>query len=103
MEGITPGFADNTIATTGTTRISYDLSGNVSDVKRRDDRFYQVSEYWYFGRPLLDPINASLVTRSGPQGYACYIRGNEGVYNPTDQVWGYTDRKALEQVHCRQH
>ena len=94
MESITPGYADNTIATTGTSLISYDLSGDVTDIKRRDDRFYQVSEYWYFGRGLLQPINASLVTRGGPSGYGCYVRGNEGVYQPTDQVGGYTDRNT---------
>lgn len=48
MESITPGYADNTIITAGIATISYDLSGDVTDIRRSDERQYYLSEYWYF-------------------------------------------------------
>ena len=72
MESVTPGYADNTIATTGLQNISYDLSGNLSELRRRDDRVYSLSEYWYFGKPTLAEQNVSLVTTSD---YSCYVVG----------------------------
>lgn len=94
-ESITPGFADNTIATAGTQTISYDLSGNLSSIVQRIDREYMISEYWYFGRAQLQPMNVSLVVRSGSDGYACYVQGNEGIYQDPAQLGGYTDRELL--------
>ena len=90
MESVTPGYADNTIITAGNATISYDLSGDLSDIRRRDDRQYYLSEYWYFGKPTLPPLDVSLVTRSN---YSCYVKGNEGVYQPNSQLGGYQDRK----------
>jgi len=52
-----------------------------------------ISEYWYFGWPQLTPMNASIVTRSGTDGYSRYVVGNEGIYMLPDYIWGYTDRK----------
>lgn len=92
-ESVTPGFADNTIATAGFQTISYNLSGGLEDIVQRIDRQYMISEYWYFGRPNLEPMNASIVTRGGSNGYSCYIRGNEGLYTPPLLPGGYTDRK----------
>lgn len=94
-ESITPGFADNTIATAGSQTISYDLSGSLSDISQRIDRAYMISEYWYFGRAQLQPMNVSLVVRGGPQGYGCYVKGNEGIYQDPAQLGGYTDRRSL--------
>ena len=72
MESVTPGYADNTIATTGLQNISYDLTGNLSEPRRRDDRVYSLSEYWYFGKPTLAEQNVSLVTTPD---YSCYVVG----------------------------
>lgn len=72
MESVTPGYADNTVATTGTQNISYDLTGNAAEPRRRDDRIYSLSEYWYFGKPTLPAQNVSLVTTSN---YSCYVTG----------------------------
>lgn len=92
-ESFTPGFPDNTIATAGTQTISYNLSGTFDEIVQRIDRAYAISEYWYFGRPQLEPMNVSLVTRSGEQGYSCYVHGNEGLYSPPNYPDGYTDRE----------
>ena len=48
-----------------------------------------ISEYWYFGRDQLQPMNISLVVHGGPQGYGCYVQGNGGI------LGGYTDRMSL--------
>jgi hypothetical protein len=53
-----------------------------------------ISEYWYFGQPQLEPMNASIVTHSGTDGYSCYVIGNEGIYTQTVVPGGYTDRKC---------
>lgn len=91
---MTPNFPDNYIATAGSLVMSYDLSGGPDDIVQRLDKNYAISEYWYFGRPQLDPVNASIVTRSGVQGYSCYVVGNEAVYTPTQVPFGYTDRES---------
>jgi hypothetical protein len=91
MESVTPGYADNTIATAGNSTISYDLSGDLMDIKRRDDRQYYLSEYWYFGKAALPPLDVALVTRNN---FSCYVKGNEGVYQPNEQLGGYQDCKA---------
>ncbi|KAI9851247.1 MAG: hypothetical protein M1838_004166 [Thelocarpon superellum] len=90
MEGMTPGCADTSIATTGTSTISYDLSGTAADVVRRDDRQYQIDPFWYFGRPELQPVQASIVTRGGENSYGCYVEGNEFIYEDPGQAMGYT-------------
>lgn len=72
MESVTPGYADNTIATTGLQNISYDLTGGLSKPRRRDDRVYSLSEYWYFGKPTLPEQNISLIVTSD---YSCYVAG----------------------------
>ena len=74
--------------------ISYDLSGNVGDIVQRIDKSYSLSEFWYFGRPQLDPVNASIVTRSGSDGFSCYVQGNEGIYTPPQYPTGYVDGKS---------
>ncbi len=97
MESVTPGYADNTIATAGNSTISYDLSGDLMEIKRRDDRQYYLSEYWYFGKASLPPLDISLVTRNN---FSCYVRGNEGVFQPNEQLGGYQDRKSHERPFC---
>ena len=94
-QSVTPGYADNTIATAGSQTISYNLSGNAFDISQRIDRAYMISEYWYFGRPQLQPMNVSIVVRGGPQGYGCYVKGNEGIFQDPVQLGGYTDRESF--------
>lgn len=50
------------------------------------DHEYVISEYWHFGRAQLQPINISLVVHGGPQGYGCYVQGNEGI-TKTLKAW----------------
>ena len=96
MESFTPGFADRSIATTGAQTIHYTFSGPVNQTMQRIDRHYEIDEYWDFGRPLDNPMNVSLITRIGLDGFSCYVRGNENLYLPEDATWGYTDRESLQ-------
>jgi hypothetical protein len=91
MQSVTPGTADNTIATAGNVTISYDLTGDLADIKRRDDRQYFLGEYWYFRKALLPPVDVSLVTRNN---FSCYVRGSEVLFQPGDRLGGYQDREV---------
>ena len=83
------------MATAGSQTISYNLSGNAFDISQRIDRAYMISEFYYFSRPQLQPMNVSIVVRGGPQGYGCYVKGNEGIYQDPAQLGGYTDRESF--------
>ena len=37
----------------------------------------------------------SLVVRGGPDGYACYSKGNEHIFNDAGSTFGYTDRMYI--------
>ncbi len=69
VESVVPGFADSTIAMTGTETINDDLSG--SDVVQRIDRTYHIGDFWNLGQPQLDSNNATLIIHSGTKGFAC--------------------------------
>ena len=92
VESELPGVADLATAVGGIETITYDLSND--NLLQRIDRTYRLSNWLYFARPLFDDgtNNVSYVVRDGTAGYACYIKGNEDVFLPTnDQLWGYLD------------
>ncbi len=88
MQSVTPGYANTAVATAGNATISYDLSGDLMDIRRRDDRQYYLSEFWIVAQPTLPPRDVSLVTRNN---FSCYVRGNELVPLPNSQLGGYQD------------
>ncbi len=88
MESATPGYANTATATAGNATISYDLSGDLMDIRRRDDRQYYLGDFWIWAEPTLPPWQVSLVTRNN---FSCYVRGNEAVLLPTGQIGGYQD------------
>lgn len=45
-----------------------------------------------FANPTDAPLDFSLVVQDGGDAFACYVRGNNYVYDPVDVVGGYTDR-----------
>ena len=95
MESFTPQFPDQTIATVGTQTISYDLSGGADSIIQRIDKDYALGEFWYFGRPQLNAVNVSIVTRNNPNnGYSCYVSGSENIYLPPEATLGYADRES---------
>ena len=91
MESFTPGVANTATATAGNATISYDLSGDLMDIRRRDDRQYYLGDFWIWVEPTLPPWDVSLVTRNN---YSCYVRGNEMVMLPNELVGGYQDSKV---------
>lgn len=93
MESIVPGIADIFIATAGNQTVSYDLSGQPHDIIQRIDRQYSVGDVGIFARPDLQDGDISLITRSGKNGYSCYIKGNEFFSFPPNALSGYTDCK----------
>ncbi|UKZ48031.1 hypothetical protein TrVGV298_002267 [Trichoderma virens] len=82
---------EESVIVQGSQTLSYDLSSNSSDVIQRIDKLYTISDFFNFARPSLDPFDVSLVVRGGASGYACYVKGNEHVFNPPDNAFGYTD------------
>ncbi|KIM92670.1 hypothetical protein OIDMADRAFT_150007 [Oidiodendron maius Zn] len=51
-----PGHPDTSVASSGSETISYDFSGNLSDVAQRIDKKYTLGKFWNFAPPNLDPI-----------------------------------------------
>ena len=96
-ESKTPGFADVAVATAGSETVSYDLSNVSSSVIQRIDRTYNIGNFFNFARPGLEATNMSLVVRGGGDGYACYVKGNEHIFNTFDSTFGYTDRMCFLQ------
>ena len=59
------------------------------------DQRYTPGNYWTFYRPSLEPFDASIVVKSGPNGFACYNKGNTYLFGTPNATAGYTDRKLL--------
>lgn len=56
----------------------------------------KLQDYFYFGDPILQPRSFSLVMKNGNKdGYACYVKGNNNVFNIPAQVAGYADCNDL--------
>lgn len=51
--------------------------------------------FWYWANPLLVPRDYSLVVKSGNDGFACYVKGNNRVLAPSEVTQGYAERKQL--------
>jgi hypothetical protein len=86
--------ADTGISVAGEQTISYDLR-DPTTVIQRIERKDVLGDYWTFQRTLLDEPQSSLVVRSGPHGYACFVAGNSFLFAPPSAPFGYTDRKAI--------
>lgn len=90
-----PGSADTAISTAGQQTISYDFH-DLHNIVQRIDRTNELGDYWTFSRPELDPIDATLVVRGGPDGYACYTKGNTHLFSPSNASAGYLDGTLLQ-------
>ena len=87
-----PGVADTAVSTAGQQRISYDFK-NLMNVVQRIDRTNALGDYWTFYRSHLDPIDTTIIVRGGPDGYACYTKGNTHLFSPPNVSAGYVDGK----------
>ncbi len=50
-----------------------------------------VDDYWTFFRSQLQPIDVTIVTKGGPEGYACFTKGNTPLFSPSNGTAGYVD------------
>jgi len=105
MQAYNLAKADQFVAITGHQNISFSYSLPI--LQQRIDREFVPAgkllpikpspltlirtDYWIWGSPTLSPINYSLVVKEGSTGFACYVRGNNLIFMPTDLVQGYTD------------
>lgn len=88
--------SDQFVSIEGTQNISFAFPNSKdSSLRQRIDRRFKPSDYWIWGKGPLDPIDYSLVVRSGEDGFACYTRGNNLIYMPSDYTAGYTDGMFL--------
>ncbi|KAK7408439.1 hypothetical protein QQX98_009366 [Neonectria punicea] len=77
-------------------RSNISFSFGSDELQQRIDRQFVPSDYWVWGSPALDPFDFSLVVRSGDDGFACYVRGNNQIWLPSDLASGYTDAALAE-------
>lgn len=73
--------SDQFIAIDGRQNVSFSFPDSKdSALQQRIDRTFKPSDYWKWGKGDLDPTDYSLVIRSGDDGFACYVRGNNLIY-----------------------
>ncbi|CAI6031735.1 unnamed protein product [Clonostachys chloroleuca] len=81
--------ADTPFAVSGSQNISFSFDSG--ELTQRIDRKFHPSEYWSWATPSNDDFDHSLVVHGGENGFACYTRGNNQVWLPTNLASGYTD------------
>ncbi|KAF2095496.1 metallo-beta-lactamase superfamily protein [Rhizodiscina lignyota] len=86
--------ADQFVSIEGHQNISFSFGGTA--LEQRIDRHFVPSDYWIWGKGNLDPIDYSLVVKSGENGFACYVRGNNLIYMEPTYTAGYTDAALAE-------
>lgn len=71
--------------------MSFEIDGK--SLRSRIDRSYIYDDYWIWGFPDLQPfIDFSLVVQDGPQGFACFTKGQNSFFSTDPSVAkGYTD------------
>ncbi len=85
-----PLAADIGISTSGEQTISYDFTDPDSTLQRID-MYNMVDDHWTFFRSQLKPIDVTIVTKGGPEGYACFTKGNTHLFSPPNGTAGYVD------------
>ncbi|KAI9664131.1 MAG: hypothetical protein M1821_007622 [Bathelium mastoideum] len=84
--------SDQSVSATGTQIMSFRENSN--NLQARIDRAYRYNDYWIWAWPELVPsINYSLVLQDGPDGFACFNRGQNDFYyaDGAADMLGYTD------------
>ncbi|KAF2740595.1 hypothetical protein EJ04DRAFT_481728 [Polyplosphaeria fusca] len=95
MQSYEMAQADTAVAIRGHQNVSFSFASNT--LEQRIDRVLDPSGYWIWGSPKLDPFDFSLVTRDGSKdGFACFVRGNNQIWLPSNISSGYTDSALAE-------
>ncbi|KAM5344363.1 hypothetical protein ACJ41O_012900 [Fusarium nematophilum] len=89
MQSYEMSRADVGVAISGSQNISFKLDSD--DLVQRIDRRFVPSDYWIWASPELTPFDFSLIVRGGSDGFACYAKGNNQIWLPSDLPSGYTD------------
>ena len=58
----------------------------------------RVSEFWLVNNPTNLPISFSLVVEDGQDGFACYVQGNNYVFDPVTARGGYADGMRISNI-----
>ncbi|KAL2681191.1 hypothetical protein Neosp_008798 [[Neocosmospora] mangrovei] len=80
---------DTFVASAGGQNIFFSFEGD--NIKQRIDRSHELSAFYYFARPRLDPIDYSLVVQGGENGFAANVEGSSVLFAPTAPPSGYAD------------
>ncbi|UPK92077.1 hypothetical protein LCI18_003012 [Fusarium solani-melongenae] len=80
---------DTFVSNAGSQNISFSFEGD--DIKQRIDRSHELSAFYYFARPRLDPIEYSIVVQGGERGFAATVEGSSVLFAPTAPPSGYAD------------
>jgi hypothetical protein len=56
-----------------------------------DEFILKVLEFWLVNNPTNLPFSFSLVVEDGEDGFACYVQGNNYVFDPVTAIGGYAD------------
>ena len=97
MQNYNLAKSDQFVAIEGYQTLSFSFESDF--LLQRTDRHFIPSDYWIWGKGSLSPIDYSLVVKGGEDGFACYVKGNNLIYMPSDYVAGYTDGKTMHSVH----
>lgn len=84
-------YGAQSVSAVGAQRLAFHISPG--SLQTRIDREYVYRDYWIFVKPTLrPPVNTTLVIQDGPDGYACFTKGNNFIIGDTDKTLGYVDR-----------
>ncbi|GFP60251.1 hypothetical protein TASIC1_0017001300 [Trichoderma asperellum] len=83
--------SDQGVAQAGSQSVSFSFTEN--QLKQRIDRKYQYGDYWIWAFPHLQPdIDYSMVVQSGPNGFACFNKGQNSFFaEDPSQPLGFAD------------
>ncbi|RFN52385.1 metallo-beta-lactamase superfamily protein [Fusarium flagelliforme] len=71
---------DNSVSSVGVQNVTFSFHNG--QLTQRIDRRHQMGPYWTWARPVLNPIDMSLVIRDGDDGYAAVVEGSYSLFAP---------------------
>ena len=95
--------SDQSISAAGTQIMSFQEANNT--LLERIDRAYSFNDYWIWAWPTLSPsINYSVVVHDGPNGFACFNRGQNDFYaDDHTAALGYVDEYLTDYLIHQAH
>ncbi|KAL7893259.1 hypothetical protein HDV64DRAFT_272781 [Trichoderma sp. TUCIM 5745] len=90
--------SDQGVSEAGFQSVSFNFAEK--QLQQRVDRKYQYGDYWIWAFPNLQPdIDYSMVVQSGPNGFACFNKGQNSFFaEDPSQPLGFADPLVLSSV-----